>query len=329
MSSSDELLSKVEQRLLDELLAFRAALPADPPPKVGRLKRVRLAGKRHGRRLQNAAVAVASLALATVIAVHYLSGSTVSLAATPRALAYHLPAGDTLSGRGELLKLATAAARQPAPAATHPRYAYTKTMGWYLGTRVDGQATTSVVIPSTTQSWAAPDGTTHVHRVFTNRADGSRSVDDFAYGKGPVPRQLSTDEAMLARQLALGHPLSNGPVETFMALTDLALLQPIAPGAESAILRLLARTPALINRGSVIDRAGRRGVAVALDSNYSGLLTRYTWIFDPHTGALLGNEEMLIDPGKLHVRKGSVISYTTYLSSGWTSSASSPPQGRG
>ncbi|MEO8969022.1 MAG: CU044_5270 family protein [Solirubrobacteraceae bacterium] len=327
MSYSDARLSKVERRLLDELLAFRAALPADPPPKVGRLTRVRLAGKRHGRRVQNAAVALALLAAASVIVGHELS-SSVTFAATPKPLVYHALALNALSGRQELRGLAAAAGRQPDSAITHPRYAYTKTMGWYLATRVDGQATTSAVIPSTTQSWAAPNGSTHVHRVFINRADGSRSIEDFTYAKGPVPVQLSTDQVVLARQLALGHPLGNGPVEKFMALTDLALRQPIPPGAESAILRFLARTRALINRGSVTDRAGRRGVGVALDSNYSGLLTRYTWIFDPHTGALLGNEETLLDPGKLHVRKGSVISYTTYLSSGWSSSASSPPPGR-
>ena len=32
MNESDQRLSKVEQRLLDELLAYRAMLPADPPP---------------------------------------------------------------------------------------------------------------------------------------------------------------------------------------------------------------------------------------------------------------------------------------------------------
>lgn len=326
MNDPDRRLSKVERRLLDELLAFRAALPADPPLEVARPARVRPARRRHGRRIQNAAVAVACLALAGVIVAHGLSGSMVTLAATPKPLAYHAPARDALSGRQELLNLAAAAARQPAAAIRHPRYAYTKTMGWYLGTRVDGHATTSVVIPSTTQSWAAPDGRTHVHRV-TSRPDGSRYVDDFTYRTGPVPQQLSTNEAVLARQLAVRHPLSNDPVEKFVALTDLAAVQPISPGAESAILRLLARTPALVNRGSVIDRAGRPGVAIALDSSYSGLLTRYTWIFDPRTGALLGNEEMLIDPGRLHVRSRSIIAYTTFLASGWSSSASSPPQG--
>jgi hypothetical protein len=328
MTDSDERLSKVERRLLDELLTFRAALPVEPPPEVGQPTRRRPARKRRGRRLQIAAVAVAWLALAVVIAVHELLGSTTTLAATPKPLAYRLPTRDALSGRQELLSLAAAAAHQPASAITHPRYAYTKTMGWYLGTRVDGQATTSTIIPSTTQRWVAPDGRAHVHRV-TRRPDGSRSVDDFtAAGKGPVPVRLSTNEAVLARQLAVGHPFSDGPVEKFVALTDLAALQPIPPCAESAILRFLARIPGLINQGSVIDRAGRHGIAVALDSNYSGLLTRYSWIFDRHTGALLGTEEMLIDPGKLHVRSGSIIAYTTFLTSGWTSTASNPPKGQ-
>jgi hypothetical protein len=162
-----------------------------------------------------------------VIIAHELSGSTVTLAATPKPLAYHAPARDALSGRQELLNLAEVAARQPAAAIRHPRYTYAKTMGWYLATRVDGQATTSVVIPSTTESWAAPDGTTHVHRV-TNHPDGSRYVDDFTY-RGPVPRELSTNEAVLAHQLDIGHPRSIGPVERFVSLTDLALNQPISP----------------------------------------------------------------------------------------------------
>jgi hypothetical protein len=51
-----------------------------------------------------------------------------------------------------------------------------------------------------------------------------------------------------------------------MALTDLARQQPIPAHVESAILRLLAHTPGLINHGSVIDRAGRPGVLRLLAS---------------------------------------------------------------
>ena len=59
MNDSHQRLSKVERRLLAELLAFRAALPADPPLEVARPARAGPARKRHGRRIQNAAVAVA------------------------------------------------------------------------------------------------------------------------------------------------------------------------------------------------------------------------------------------------------------------------------
>ena len=54
--------------------------------------------------------------------------------------------------------------------------------------------------------------------------------------------------------------------------------------------------PGLINHGSVIDRAERPGGAISLDSAYTSTrpLTRYTWIFDRHTGKLLGDEETLI-----------------------------------
>jgi hypothetical protein len=46
--------------------------------------------------------------------------------------------------------------------------------------------------------------------------------------------------------------------------------------------------------------------------------TRYTLIFDPHTGSLLDEEETLLgNPGKLNVRPRSVIAYTVFLASGY------------
>jgi hypothetical protein len=81
----------------------------------------------------------------------------------------------------------------------------------------------------------------------------------------------------------------------------------------------------LINSGTVTDRAGRPGLAISLDSSYSGLLTRYTLIFD-RNGKLLGEEETLIgNPGKLNVCSPSVIGYTTFLSSGYVANTSSRP----
>lgn len=343
MKNPDKL-SKVEQRLLDELLAFHAMSHAEPSADTGRRPRLRPGGARPSARprannrrrrlskFQNTAVAAALLAAFAVIIVHPFSSSSIALAVTPEPLAYHTPTVGARSGRQELLSLAVAAARQPAAPAEHARYAYAKTRGWYLDSRIGGRLTTSAVVPSTTESWLAPNGSGRVHRL-SKEPDGSRYIDNFR-PKGGLPiLRLSTDEAVLARQLANGHPLTDGPVEQFVALTDLAERQPIPARVESVILRLLARAPGLINSGSglinsgsVIDRAGRRGVAVSIDSAYTGLSTRYTWIFDPATGKLLGAETALIGkPGKLNVRSGSVIAYTTILTSGWAASISSRP----
>jgi hypothetical protein len=52
-----------------------------------------------------------------------------------------------------------------------------------------------------------------------------------------------------------------------------------------------------------------------VESDYSGLPTRYTAIIDPDTGALFGEDEELTScAGKLNVTIPCVIAYTTFLS---------------
>jgi hypothetical protein len=267
---------------------------------------------------------VAIAATFVFLVVRKVDAGSQALAATPAPLAYHLPA-KAPSGRGLLLQLAAVAKRQSAPV-THPGrpYAYVKDAGWYLVTNVSGEQVNSKVAASTTESWTAPNA---FNRSVTTRLPGNGSrvsatalgrVTGGSAGPGPPLLRLSNVPAVVAHQLDIGHPRSIGPVERFVSLTDLALNQPIPPGAESAILRVLARSPGLIDSGDVTDRAGRPGVAVSLDSAYSGLPTRYTLIFDPHTGSLLDEEETLLgNPGKLNVRPRSVIAYTVFLASGY------------
>ena len=255
-----------------------------------------------------------------------------ALAATPSPLAYHLPARAP-SGREVLLHLAAVAARQPTTTAPRGPYAYVRTAGWYLDTRVNGAQSVSKVLASMTETWTTKNGSDH---VITRRAPGNGShVSASALGpvtgrysgsNGPPLLPLSNDPTKVTRQLDIGHPRSIGPVERFVSLTDLALIQPIPSRAQSAILRVLARSPGLIDSGEVSDRAGRHGVAVSIDSAYSGLPTRYTLIFDAHTGSLLGEEETLLgDPGALNVRPRAVIAYTAYLASGYVASHTARP----
>jgi hypothetical protein len=184
---------------------------------------------------------------------------------------------------------------------------------------VGGDHANSEVVASMRESWIAANG---FDRWITRRVPGDGShISATALGpqtgrdagSGPPRLRLSTVPAVIAHQLDLGHPRRIGPVERFVALTDLALNQPIPPRAQSGILRVLARSPGLIDSGEVTDRAARPGVAVSLDSAYSGAPTRYTLIFNPDTGILLGEEETLLgNPGKLNVRPRSVIAYTAF-----------------
>lgn len=336
MNDLDEDLTKVEQRMLHELLAFRATLATEPVADGTRRSRQKgqrprvTAWSRGGKlrlrlpRADAVAVPAVVLALLAIVLVSLLSGSnTLALAATPQPLTYHSPGPGAPSGRQELLLLAAVAARQPKSSADHPLYAYTKTRGWYLDSRIDGKLTTSTVVPTTTESWAAPNGSGRMRTTLDKPGSAPTVIDDFNPGGNDPLLRLTTNKTVLARELAQGHPRSDGPVERFVALTDLASQQPIPSDVEAVILRLLSTTPDLVYRGTVTDRAGRPGVAVSIDSAYSGGPERYTWIFSPRTGALLDEEERILgSAGKLNVRSNSVISYTIYLASGWVANTS-------
>jgi hypothetical protein len=265
------------------------------------------------------------------LVVRKVDAGSPALAATPSPLAYHVPK-KARSGREVLRQLAAVAARQPVTAAPSEAYAYVRTAGWYLVTEVSGNQANSKVVASVRESWLAANG---FDRWITRRVPGDRSrISATALGpqigrgagSGPPRLRLSTVPAAIARQLDLGHPRRIGPVERFVSLTDLALDQPIPPRAQSAILRVLARSPGVIDSGEVTDRAGRLGVAVSLDSAYSGLPTRYTLIFNPDTGSLLGEEETLLgNAGKLNVRAKSVIAYTAFLASDYVASPTARP----
>jgi hypothetical protein len=103
-----------------------------------------------------------------------------------------------------------------------------------------------------------------------------------------------------------------------VAVEDLNRDRVLEPAVRSAILRLLAQLRILRYDGTVADRAGRAGQAFSLDSDYSGLPTRYTVIFSADTGELIADEQVLTSTaGKLNVAIPAVIGYTLYLEADW------------
>lgn len=239
-------------------------------------------------------------------------------AATPQPLIYRAPAPP--SGRDVLLQLAAVAARPHAgQAGARAPYAYVKRQEWRLPGEISGAP-----VPSQVESWREPDGGGRILSV-TRKLTGS-TVDDAKVPPGhPLPA-LSTSETVLARRFAFGAPMSGASARQFVELTNLAGTQPIAPLVEAAILRLVARIPGLVNSGTVIDRDGRAGVAVSLASAYTGALISYTLIFDQSTGALLEADQTLAgNPGRLNVRPGSVLAYTTFLAWGYVADTATRP----
>jgi hypothetical protein len=273
------------------------------------------------RRLRFAAPIGVSAAVAVAVIVAIVLGpsslglrhGSAAYAATPPVLHYggqqEVPAAPLLA------KLADQAANQLS--GVPDRFQYLKLQSWSLFTRVDGVKVTSKVVPSTTESWIAADGSgRQVIRV-------GGKVKDQLYAAGQFPRMydvrlLSTDPTVLVGQLALGHPPANGPAEVVVAVTDLWKQQAPSPSLQGALLRVLAATPGLTSPGQVTDRGGRKGVAVSIQSAYTGLPTTYTMILDPSTGALLDYEEVLTtSAGKLNVRIPAVVGYSLWVAHGF------------
>lgn len=306
-----------------DLQRILASVAADPAP--GTQQRHRSPSRSRSWLLSAAAVAVVAVALAGVASsgLGLPSGGSPAYAATPAQLTVVAPVSAAgLPADADAATVLNAIAVRTAALADDTgsgRYARVETEGWALWTRVDGEQVTSEVVPQRSTAWAARDGS---GRVVTRRdgpgSDTSTTDRTLAPGERSFMwslGSLSSDDAELAQQLEQGHPVQNGPAERLVAVSDLAAEQPLAPPVRAAVLRYLARTPGLAVDGIVADRAGRRGVAVHVDTTMSGLPERRTLIVDPDDGRILGAETLLTtDAGKLNVPVPSVISYNTFRS---------------
>lgn len=247
-----------------------------------------------GRALLNALIVAALLAELIALVGHaLLRWGTPSYPPTPAALEYQPPVPP--SGADVLLRLsAVAASRTSEPWNGATPFAYVKVQSWHLRTK----APQTRLLPAVSQSWRRPRD---------------------------VPA-LTPSPSALARLLATGSREGSTPGWAFMNLVRLTDGQPVPSAVQSILLRLLSRIADLINSGTAIDRAGRVGAAVSLESGYTGEPITYTLVFNPSTGALLEADETLAGPPhRLNALKGSVIAYTTFLGSGYVVSRGTTP----
>lgn len=267
------------------------------------------------------AVAVTALVLgaAGIAGLILLGSGERAYAATPAALHYTTVPGASAS---TMLRGIADRTEQRHDPVGQGNYTMVEIQSWDLFTRVDGQQASSTVIPQVTRTWRAIDGSGRVETIALTPEGRQHTLQTYQPGQLATmwaPGSLSDNPSVLARQLTQGHPTQNGPAERLVAVADAYRAMPLTSPVRAAMLRYLAATPGIAPTGHTTDRAGRQGIAFSVQSDLSGLPTRYTMVIDPATGSLLDSEQTLTTTaGKLNVAVPSVISYTLYLRSTYT-----------
>lgn len=264
-----------------------------------------------------------------------------------------------------LLRAAQVAARQEQGDTPGPgQYVYTKSDNAYMNAWADAgpdHQGFSVMMPQVREIWIGTDGSgrlleTNGTPTFLSDQDhavweasgspdlggGKTSDETFEPNGPPSPSPgptaqpggglhyqdlstLPTDPAELrakieSREIEGGPP---GDAETFTIIGDLLRETYAPPALRAALYQVAAGLSGVELVGETKDPEGRAGVGVA----YTNAGIQHELIFDPNTSALLGEQDVVVDPSQtgLNVDAGTVVGWAAYLSSGVVDSTSERP----
>ena len=177
------------------------------------------------------------------------------------------------------------------------------------------------------------------------RSEGGQS--GLTYGGKPLSA-LPADPAVLWKMLSQDYKLSGvgGGISAWLFWNAPGLLTgPVTPAVRSAVYRLLAALPQVVNLGTVRSIGGRSGTGIALDTRYHRCLSniglgsqmasiptaactvQQRLILNPSTGLPLAFELRYVSPpggGRWPVR-GGLFSYEIFRGAGWTNQAPPAP----
>lgn len=285
--------TRAARAALDAVMAADLRAPRRIARRAQRPHRLRRA---HRERRTFIQVTLAAAVAGVLVAVVALSGS-----GTPEA--------PTSAAAAVLNRLAVVAAAQPWAYPRAGQYMYTYSVEAYSQT--DEDTGCSVIPPEHRQIWIAPDGSGMLREsfgrgAFTSAADRHRCAQHHElsmadphrasnswFGRGglsdgPVNEQgLPTDTATL-RALIMSGKIDGGPrtnAEAFVRVGDLLRETDASPRLRAAIYRAAATIPGVRSLGPTRDHLGRLGVGLTFHSRdgYDP-----TYIFNPHTSALIG-----------------------------------------
>ena len=247
--------------------------------------------------------------------------------------------GDGNASAAPALRRAASVARRQAP----PRplaagqFEYTKSVQAY--TTTDGGKGWTALTPKVREIWQGPSGgllhETSAKPEFLSARDRQLWI---AAGRPPLtgpegttklppppPLDLPTNPDALYAKLhdqSVGN--ANGTEAEMFTLIGDALRETYAsPALRASLYEVAARIPGVELVGPLTDRSGRHGVAVAYSSSVDH--ERQELIFDPKTSVLLAEQYVVLDGNSFGYPEGTVIGYSTYVSSGVVSRLGARP----
>jgi len=271
------------------------------------------------------------------------------------------PSAGTASAASVLRSAAAAARVQEAPPVLAPgQYLYTRSENAYLlytrsenaylTTAVNGDGKDfSALVAATREVWLERGGTGWLHErsarpVFLGERDRERwvaagrphlggSLTDMALdsGDGQEAPMYSLDlpsdpDALWDRLQADAQGKGHGLHEEMFVLVGDALRETFTtPAQRAALYEVAARIPGVELVGGITDHTGRPGIAVAMRDRQAGV--RFTLIFDPGTGTLLGEEQVALAGNWWGYPEGTVVGWATYLETAVVDAIRTRPDG--
>jgi hypothetical protein len=118
----------------------------------------------------------------------------------------------------------------------------------------------------------------------------------------------------------------HGPDWSTLEQATVALAQPLTGPDRATLLRALAATD-LVSRGTVVDRAGRAGIAVSAGSQRSSARWELVVVLDPDSGELLAVEEVGPADGQPSADdEREATTSTTVLTAAWVAEPGDRPE---
>ncbi|MDQ7904676.1 hypothetical protein RB614_09100 [Phytohabitans sp. ZYX-F-186] len=218
---------------------------------------------------------------------------------------------------GELADAVAALSPEPVQAGRYT-YVYTRWWGEDMSYRRK-QGTVQQVVTYESKLYRAVDGSGRLDVIAIPGAP-SRQEGSSRYSAGGLagvlPEPIATSPQVLAGQLRTHSPPVMGPQWVLRAVADVYQSHSTVLPVRVALLRVLAgQNTGLECEGRTVDRAGRTGVAVAVNSHSDQ--TRDRLVFDPASGRLLAAEQVILrNPPALSGTTPRTVSYWLFLHTG-------------